>query len=86
MTVCIMMKGEARKLLERAKCPLHATESLMAAGEAEFAAGCAYYAMLHTAQARLREKNLPYRKRSSVIPPKVSQSRRCSEIIHCHGQ
>jgi uncharacterized protein (UPF0332 family) len=60
------MKDETRKLLEKAKRTLHAAETLMATGEAEFAAGRAYYAMLHTAQALLREKNLRYRKHSSV--------------------
>jgi len=60
------MKEEARKLLEKAERALHAAEVLASAGDAEFAAGRAYYAMLHTAQALLRQNDLRYRKHSSV--------------------
>ena len=49
------MTDETRKLLEKAKRALRAAETLQNAGDAEFAAGRAYYAMLHTAQALLRE-------------------------------
>jgi len=45
---------------------LKAAEILIKAGDAEFAAGRAYYAMLHAAQALLREKGLQYRKHSGV--------------------
>ena len=60
------MKEEPRKLLEKAQRALHAAETLSNAGDTEFAAGRAYYAMLHTAQALLREKDLHYRKHGSV--------------------
>ena len=60
------MKEEARKLLEKAERAWHAAEVLASAGDAEFAAGRAYYAMLHTAQALLRQNDLRYRKHASV--------------------
>jgi len=60
------MKEEARKLLEKAERALHAAESLMQAGDVEFAAGRAYYAMFHAAQALLRETDRRYRKHASV--------------------
>jgi len=41
-------------------------ETLLRAGQAEFAAGRAYYAMLHVAQALLGQKGLHYRKHSGV--------------------
>ena len=49
------MKEEARKLLEKGRRALHAGETLLREGDYEFAAGRAYYAMLHAAQALLRE-------------------------------
>jgi len=60
------MKEEARKLLEKAQRALHAAEVLMRSGDVEFAAGRAYYAMFHAAQALLREKDLRYRKHARV--------------------
>ena len=60
------MTDETRKLLEKAKRALRAAETLQNAGDAEFAAGRAYYAMLHTAQALLRERGFRYRKHSGV--------------------
>lgn len=60
------MKEEARKLPEKAERALHAAETLLRAGDSEFAAGRAYYAMLHTAQALLRQKDLRYRKHGGV--------------------
>jgi len=57
---------EARKLLEKARRALRAAESLRKDGHDEFAAGRAYYAMLHAAQALLRAKNLQYRKHAGV--------------------
>lgn len=60
------MKEEARKLLEKGGRALHAAETLLRTGDAEYAAGRAYYAMLHAAQAILREKGLRYRKHSGV--------------------
>ncbi|MGC8731486.1 MAG: HEPN domain-containing protein [Halothiobacillaceae bacterium] len=60
------MKDETRKLLEKAQRALGAAEALYGDGFEDFAAGRAYYAMFHTDQALLREKDLSYRKHSSV--------------------
>jgi len=60
------MKEESKKLLEKAQRSLRAAEILMREGDAEFASGRAYYAMLHTAQALLREKDFRYRKHAGV--------------------
>ncbi len=60
------MKEEARKFLEKADRALHAAEILLADGSYDFAAGRAYYAMLHTAQALLCEDDLRYRKHAGV--------------------
>jgi len=40
--------------------------TLFDAGDLEFAAGRAYYAMFHVAQALLREKGFHYRKHAGV--------------------
>jgi len=60
------MKAETNALLEKAERALRAAEVLMASGDTEFSAGRAYYAMLHVAQALLREKGQAYRKHASV--------------------
>ena len=60
------MKQETRKLLAKAERSLHASETLLRAGHVEFAAGRAYYAMFHTAQALLRERDMQFRKHGSV--------------------
>jgi len=60
------VKEESRKLLDKGRRALKAAETLLREGDAEFAAGRAYYAMLHTAQALLREKGLQYRRHSGV--------------------
>lgn len=60
------MKEETRKFLHKAERALRAAETLMRGGDAEFALGRAYYAMLHAAQALLREKDLRYRKHAGV--------------------
>ena len=60
------MKAEVKGFLEKAERALKAAETLLRAGDAENAIGRAYYAMLHTAQAMLRERNLSYRKHSGV--------------------
>ena len=60
------MKEETRKLLEKAERALKVSETLLNAGDPEFAAGRAYYAMLHAAQALLREQDLKYRKHAGV--------------------
>ena len=60
------MREEARRLLEKAQRALRAAETLANAGDPEFAAGRAYYAMLHTAQALLRQRELRYRRHTGV--------------------
>ena len=60
------MKAEAKGFLDKAERALKAAEILLQAGDAENAIGRAYYAMLHTAQALLRERELSYRKHSGV--------------------
>ena len=60
------MREESLRLLEKAERAIHAAEILLQAGDAKFAAGRAYYGMLHTAQALLREKDLRYKKHSGV--------------------
>lgn len=60
------MKNETHKLMEKAWRALRAAELLMKDGYEDFAAGRAYYAMFHAAQALLQEKDLRYRKHSSV--------------------
>jgi len=60
------VKEEARKLLAKAERALHAAETLVGDGDFEFAAGRAYYAMLHAAQALLREHDLRYRRHAGV--------------------
>lgn len=60
------MKEETGRLLQKAERALQAARTLFREGDAEFATGRAYYAMLHTAQALLRERDLTYRKHSGV--------------------
>jgi uncharacterized protein (UPF0332 family) len=60
------MKPEAAKLLNKAEHAILATEALLKAGESDFAAGRAYYAMFYTAEALLTDKGLRYRKHSGV--------------------
>lgn len=60
------MKDETAKLLRKAERALAAARTLLREGDAEFAAGRAYYAMLHAAQALLRESDEVYRKHSGV--------------------
>ena len=60
------MRDETSKLIEKAERSLRAAETLMRDGQAEFAAGRAYYAMMHAAQALLRERGMRFRKHSGV--------------------
>lgn len=60
------MTEEVRKLLEKAQRALHAAETLLNESDAEFATGRAYYALLYTAQALLRDKGIQFRKHSAV--------------------
>jgi uncharacterized protein (UPF0332 family) len=57
---------EVRKLLEKGERALHAAETLLGEGDAEFATGRAYYALLYTAQALLRQRGIQFRKHSAV--------------------
>lgn len=56
------MKAESRDLIEKRKRALRAARTLFQVGDYESAAGRAYYAMLHAAQALLRARDLRYRK------------------------
>lgn len=60
------MKEESRQCLEKANRTLQAAETLLSAGDAESAGGRCYYAMLHAAQALLRDRDLRYRKHAGV--------------------
>ena len=60
------MKEEVRKLLAKANRTLQAAETLLRGGDSESAAGRCYYAMLHAAQALLRDRELRYRKHAAV--------------------
>lgn len=60
------MKDEAAKFLEKADRTLRAAETLQREGDYESAVGRCYYAMLHAAQALLRERDLRYRKHAGV--------------------
>ena len=60
------MKDEAAWFLRKAEHALRAADMLLAASDPETAVGRAYYCMLHTAQALLREQDIRFRKHSSV--------------------
>jgi uncharacterized protein (UPF0332 family) len=61
------VKPESQKLIEKAGRALRAAETLLDSGDADFAAGRAYYAMFYIAEALLHEKDLRSRKHSGVI-------------------
>jgi uncharacterized protein (UPF0332 family) len=63
------MRAESQGFLVKAERALRAGQILLREADAESAVGRAYYAMLHTAQALLREKDLRYRKHSGVHSP-----------------
>lgn len=60
------MKEQTQKLLEKASRAIHAAETLLREGDADFAVGRAYYAMLYAAEALLNQQGLRFRKHSSV--------------------
>ncbi len=60
------MKEETQKLLQKASRAIHAAETLLREGEADFAVGRAYYAMFYIAEALLGARGLRFRKHSSV--------------------
>lgn len=60
------MRDETRKFLDKAARAIHAAETLLRDGEADFAAGRAYYAMFYVAEALLSERGLRFRKHGGV--------------------
>lgn len=60
------MKDETRKLLDKAIRAIRAAEHMLREGDADFAAGRAYYAMFYVAEALLNEKDLRFRKHGGV--------------------
>ena len=60
------MKEQSRKFMEKAARAVQAAKSLLRDGDADFAAGRAYYAMFYAAEALLNEKGLRFRKHGGV--------------------
>lgn len=60
------MKSESRRLLSKAERAIRAAEALLQAGEPDFGAGRAYYAMFYAAEALLFERGLQFRRHSAV--------------------
>jgi uncharacterized protein (UPF0332 family) len=54
------MKGDTRKLLDKAGRAIQAARTLLDADQAEFAAGRLYYAMFYVAEALLYEEELSF--------------------------
>ena len=60
------MKPEMEKLLAKASRAIDAAKLLLQAGDADFAAGRAYYVMFYVAEALLAEKGRQFRRHSAV--------------------
>lgn len=60
------MKESSEKLFEKAERAIQATRTLLDAGDTEFAAGRAYYAMFYVAKALVEEKGFNPKKHGSV--------------------
>jgi uncharacterized protein (UPF0332 family) len=60
------VKPDTIKLLEKAGRAIRAAEVLLGKGDAEFAAGRAYYAMFYVAEALLNEMDLRFQKHGGV--------------------
>ena len=60
------MKPEGRRLFDKAARAIRAAETLLREGDADFAAGRAYYAMFYSAEALLFERGLQFRKHGAV--------------------
>ena len=60
------MKEQSQLLFAKARRAIHAAEILVRGGEADSAAGRAYYAMFYTASALLAENDLESTKHSGV--------------------
>jgi uncharacterized protein (UPF0332 family) len=60
------MKEATQQLLDKAARAIHAAETLLQAGDVEFATGRAYYAMFYVAEALLNERGLRFRRHGRV--------------------
>ena len=60
------MKEHTQKLLNKAVDVLEAAEALLDIGKVEVAAGRAYYAMMHVAEALLNEKGLNFNNHGDI--------------------
>jgi uncharacterized protein (UPF0332 family) len=60
------VKQKTGQLLDKAERAIKAAETLLAEGDADFAAGRAYYAMFYVAEALLNERGLGFSKHSAV--------------------
>ena len=60
------MKQKTGQLLEKAARAIAAADSLLARGDADFAAGRAYYAMFYVAEALLNERGLGFSRHTAV--------------------
>ena len=60
------MKPESHRPLNKAARAIRAAETLLREGDADFAAGRAYYAMFYAAEALLFERGLQSRKHGAV--------------------
>jgi hypothetical protein len=63
------MKPKSRRLLDKAARAIRAAETLLREGDADFAAGRAYYAMFYSAEALLFERGLQFRKHGAFGEP-----------------
>jgi uncharacterized protein (UPF0332 family) len=61
------MKEATQQLLDKAARAAHAAETLLQAGDVEFATGRVYYVMFYVAEALLNEKGLHFRRHSSRV-------------------
>ncbi len=68
------MNTDPSKLLEKARRAIQAAETLLQHGDADFAAGRAYYAMFYAAEALLNEKGFHSRKHGTFTPSSESIS------------
>ena len=60
------MNADTARLLRKAARAIHAAETLLKAGDADFAIGRAYYAMFYTATALLEEHGFRVRKHTAA--------------------
>ena len=70
------MKEAARKLLDKARRAIGAAETLLQAGDMEFAAGRAYYAMFYAAEAFLNELGFAFANTAACTQPLGSTASR----------